>query len=152
MRYRAKLVCLRTNCKLQVYAVLAKEGVAVPMSDLFGVAGTELLESCHLATAYRTRVESLRALIEVFDRQITMLEADVRHELRGQVGYEAAQKIPGVGPLFASVFVAEIGDVTRFRSPAHLASSPSRSTLRTWRQLPVSHFAEREGRLALTTD
>src|ERR1019366_6342246 len=42
--------------------------------------------------------------------------------LRGQVGYQAIQQIPGVGPLFSSVFVAEIGDVTRFRSPAQLAS------------------------------
>ncbi len=122
VRYRAKLVCLRTNCKLQVYAVLAKEGVNVPMTDLFGVSGTELLETCHLATAYRTRVESLRDLIEVFDHEITKLEGDLRHELRGQVGYQAIQQIPGVGPLFASVFVAEIGDVTRFRSPAQLAS------------------------------
>jgi transposase len=122
VRYRAKLVCLRTNCKLQVYAVLAKEGVNVPMTDLFGVSGTELLETCRLSTAYRTRVESLRDLIEVFDREITKLEGDVRHQLRGQVGYEAIQQIPGVGPLFASVFVAEIGDVTRFRSPAQLAS------------------------------
>jgi len=122
VRYRAKLVCLRTNCKLQAYAVLAKEGVAVPMTDLFGVSGTELLETCRLSTAYRTRVESLRDLIEVFDREITKLEADVRHELRGQLGYEAIQAIPGIGPLFASVFVAEIGDVTRFRSPAQLSS------------------------------
>ena len=98
VRYRAKLVCLRTNCKLQVYAVLAKEGVNVPMTDLFGVSGTELLETCHLATAYRTRVESLRDLIEVFDREIAKLEVDVRHELRGHAGYQAIQQIPGVGP------------------------------------------------------
>ena len=122
VRYRAKLVCLRTNCKLQVYAVLAKEGVNVPMTDLFGVSGSELLETCHLATAYRTRVESLRDLIALFDREIAKLEVDVHHELRGHAGYQAIQQIPGVGPLFASVFVAEIGDVTRFRSPAQLAS------------------------------
>jgi transposase len=122
VRYRAKLVSLRTNCKLQVYAVLAKEGVNVPMTDLFGVLGTELLETCHLATAYRTRVESLRDLIEVFDREITKLEGDLRQKVRGHAGYQAIQQIPGVGPLFASVFVAEIGDVTRFRSPAQLAS------------------------------
>ena len=115
VRYRAKLVCLRTNCKLQVYAVLAKEGVSVPMTDLFGVSGTELLGSCRLATVDRTRVESLRDLIEVFDREIAKLETDVRYELRGHAGYQAIQQIPGVGPLFASVFVAEIGDVTRFR-------------------------------------
>ena len=92
------------------------------MTDLFGVSGTELLETCRLATAYRTRVESLRDLIEVFDHEIAKLEGDVRHELRGHAGYQAIQQIPGVGPLFASVFVAEIGDVTRFRSPAQLAS------------------------------
>ncbi|MGH9293353.1 MAG: hypothetical protein ACRDZ6_11380 [Acidimicrobiales bacterium] len=57
VRYRAKLVGLRTNLKLQVYAVLAKEGVTVPMTDLFGLGGTRLLESCQLANACRVRVE-----------------------------------------------------------------------------------------------
>jgi hypothetical protein len=37
VRYRAKLVALRSGLKAQVHAVLAKEGVRVPMSDLFGV-------------------------------------------------------------------------------------------------------------------
>ncbi len=41
VRYRAKLVALRSGLKAQVHAVLAKEGVAVPMSDLFGVAGQD---------------------------------------------------------------------------------------------------------------
>jgi transposase len=36
VRYRAKLVALRSGLKAQVHAVLAKEGVRVPMSDLFG--------------------------------------------------------------------------------------------------------------------
>ena len=36
--------CAR-GCKAQVHAVLAKCGVAVPMSDLFGVAGTDLLDT-----------------------------------------------------------------------------------------------------------
>lgn len=81
VRYRAKLVGLRTNCKLQVYAVLAKEGVHVPMTDLFGVGGTELLDSCQLAHAYRVRVQSLRDLIELFDREVAMFEGEVVHQL-----------------------------------------------------------------------
>ncbi len=32
-------MALRSGLKAQVHPVLAKEGVAVPMSDLFGVAG-----------------------------------------------------------------------------------------------------------------
>ncbi|MEU2004543.1 transposase [Rhodococcus sp. NPDC019627] len=39
VRYRAKLVALRSGLKAQVHAVLAKAGVLIPVSDLFGVAG-----------------------------------------------------------------------------------------------------------------
>jgi transposase len=35
VRHRAKLVGLRSGCKAEVHAVLAKCGIAVPMSDLF---------------------------------------------------------------------------------------------------------------------
>src|SRR5215213_2275302 len=46
VRYRAKLVALRSGLKAQVHAVLAKEGVSVAVSDLFGVAGQQLLNDC----------------------------------------------------------------------------------------------------------
>ena len=41
VRHRCKLVALRSGLKAQVHAVLAKQGVRVPMSDLFGVGGHE---------------------------------------------------------------------------------------------------------------
>ena len=51
--------------------MLAKEGVAVPMSDLFGVASdSRLLDEVHLGDAYRLRVNSLRDLIGHVDREI----------------------------------------------------------------------------------
>lgn len=34
VRHRAKMVAVRSGLKAQVHAVLAKEGVAVPMADL----------------------------------------------------------------------------------------------------------------------
>jgi hypothetical protein len=43
VRHRAKLVALRSSVKCQVHAVLAACGVQVPMSDLFGAAGQQLL-------------------------------------------------------------------------------------------------------------
>jgi hypothetical protein len=76
IRYRAKLVHLRSNLKAQVHAVLAKEGVAVPMTDLFGVGGQRLLDEVKLGRAYRIRVESLRDLIELCDREIAILEKE----------------------------------------------------------------------------
>ena len=122
IRYRAKLVHLRSNLKAQIHAVLAKEGVAVSMSDLFGVGGQRLLDEVALGNAYRIRVESLRDLIEVCDREIAMLEKEAAPFFAGDLGYHAVQAIPGVGPILAAVFVAEIGDVSRFTSARHLCS------------------------------
>jgi transposase len=122
VRYRAKLVHLRTNLKAQVHAVLAKEGVAVPMSDLFGVGGQHLLDEVQLADAYRIRVQSLRELIKHLDREIEMIEKLVAPIFAGDLGYHAVQAIPGVGPVLAAVFVAEIGDIERCTSARHLCS------------------------------
>jgi len=37
--------------------------------------------------------------------------------LRTDPGYSAIQAITGIGPVLAAVFVAEIGEVTRFPGP-----------------------------------
>jgi transposase len=130
IRYRAKLTHMRTSCKAQVHAVLAKEGVAVTMSDLFGAAGVTLLDDCELGEAYAIRVESLRDLIEVINGEIAMLQGLIDAALDTHPGFEAIQAIPGVGPVLAAVFVAEVGDVSRFPSARHLCS---------WAGLTPSH-------------
>ena len=122
IRYRGKLVHLRSSLKAQVHAVLAKEGVAVPMSDLFGVGGQVLLDKVQLAEAYRVRVESLRDLIDSVNREVAMLEEQTTPYFAGDLGYHAVQAIPGVGPVLAAIFVAEIGDISRFTSARHLCS------------------------------
>ncbi|HEY5272598.1 MAG TPA: IS110 family transposase [Acidimicrobiales bacterium] len=120
VRYRAKLVTLRSGLKSQVHSVLAKEGIPVPMSDLFGTAGQDLLNTAKLGRAYGIRTESLRDLIGDFDKEIAMLDKEVDHFLSGDVGYLAIQALPGVGPVLGAVFLAEIGDVHRFSSPDKL--------------------------------
>jgi transposase len=122
VRYRAKLVALRSGLKAQVHAVLAKEGVHVPVTDLFGASGQRLLDEAALGRAYAIRVTSLRDLIEAYDREITMADREVRSALDGHTGWNAVQAIPGVGPVLGAVFVAEIGDVHRFPTARHLCS------------------------------
>ena len=74
VRYRAKLVQLRSGLKAQVHAVMAKEGVLPTVVDMFGPAGQVQLDEMGLGRNYTIRVESLRDLIEVYDREIVMLE------------------------------------------------------------------------------
>lgn len=122
VRYKAKLVHLRTSCKAQIHAVLAKEGVRVTASDLFGPSGRVFLDGCGLGESYAVRVTSLLKLLEVLDWEIDRLAERVAAWLVDDAGYWAIQAIPGVGPVFASVFVAEIGDVHRFPTARHLCS------------------------------
>ena len=89
VRYRAKLVALRSGLKAQVHAVLAKEGVRVDVTDLFGVGGNALLDEAPLGRAYALRVESLRELIGHYDREAAMLEREVTTALAGHAGYRA---------------------------------------------------------------
>jgi Transposase IS116/IS110/IS902 family len=104
--------------------VLAKEGVRVPMSDLFGVGGTRLLDQLQLGRTYGLRVASLRSLIGAYDQEITTLQREVAAALAGDAGYLAIQAIPGVGPVLAAVFVAEIDNVHRFAGAPSCASGP----------------------------
>ena len=122
VRYRAKLVQLRSGLKAQVHAVMAKEGVLPGVTDMFGPKGQHLLDAMELADAYLVRVESLRDLIEVYDREVAMLEGRIHELLRDDRGYQAIQKLDGVGRTIAAILVTEIGDIGRFRSPEALCS------------------------------
>ena len=122
VRYRAKLVALRSGLKQQVHAVLAKEGVLPAMRDQFGEGGNAQLDALELGDVYALRVQSLRELIDVYDRQVAALEQTIHDRLRGDRGYRTIQQINGIGPIMAAILVAEIGDVSRFGNAAALCS------------------------------
>ncbi len=122
VRFRAKLVDDRTGLKVQVHSVLAKCGIQVVLTDIFGTAGNRMLDTVELDGPYRRRVEVLRRLIEVFDEEVTSLDRVIASGLAGHPGYEAIQAIPGVGKIIAAVLVAEIGDIGRFHRPEQLCS------------------------------
>lgn len=121
VRHRAKLVALRTHCKAEIHAVLAKCGIQVPFSDLFGLDGQRLMDRVAMPGPYAARMQSLRRLIIDLEEEIELFERLARGRLAADPGYRALQDLPGIGPILAAVFVAEVGDVTRFRSAPQLA-------------------------------
>ena len=122
VRYRFSLVRHRTSAKAQIHGVMAKNGILPVVGDLWGPSGTAQLDGLDLPMAYTIRIESLRDLLELYDREITMLDGYVHRELKDDPGYRALLKLPGVGKVLAAIFVAEIGDITRFNSPKQLCS------------------------------
>ncbi len=122
VRFRIKLSNLRTGLKAQVHAVMAKNGILPCRGDMWGPGGSAQLDSLELPDAYFNRIAVLRDLVELYDREIVFLDRDIHRILSDDAGYNAVQAIYGVGRVFAAVFVAEIGDVTRFDSPKALCS------------------------------
>jgi transposase len=101
---------------------MAKNGVLPCRGDMWGPGGTAQFDALQLPDAYENRLGVLRDLIAVYNREITVLDRDIHIALRGDRGYQAVQAIFGVGRVFAAVFVAEIGDVSRFGSAEALCS------------------------------
>jgi transposase len=122
VRYRHKLVGLRTCCKDQVHAVLAKLGVQVTHADLFGPGGRAWLDRLGLPQPYAGKVCSLLQLAGALSAEIAALGEVIKGLLAADRGYQVIQQLPGIGPVLAAVIVAEIGDVTRFGGAARLCS------------------------------
>jgi transposase len=114
VRGRHKLVAIRTNFKNQVHGILAKHCLMPPASDVFGVAGREWLDTVDIAGAYKYRVELSLDLIDHLDADIVDYDKTIAGIVRRDPAYRALMSIPGVGPVLAAVFIAEIGDIDRF--------------------------------------
>jgi transposase len=72
--------------------------------------------------AYSVRIESLRDLITYFDNEVASLDGRIHAELKNIVGIGPSSRSRESGRVIGAIFVAEIGDISRFRSPEQLCS------------------------------
>jgi len=121
VRYRAKLVQLRAGMRSQAQAVLTKCGVLATRAKLAS-ASRQGIEVFGLEGAYQARMRSLSSLVAALGAEVATLDQEIAAWVAGDVGYRAILAIKGVGPVLGAVFVAEIGDVTRFSGPDRLCS------------------------------
>ena len=124
VRYRFRVVGHRTSAKAQIHGVMAKNGILPARREMWGPGGSAQLDaiSQDLPLAYGMRLESLRALIDVFDHEVELLDAHIHLELKDDPGYRAILQINGIGKVLGAIFVAEIGDISRFSNPEKLSS------------------------------
>lgn len=122
VRHRQKLVHTATSVKAQVHAGLAKCGIPVIGSDQFGVTGAAQLRRLALPEVFRARLDSQLRLLDAIDREITIFDRLIRDEFGSDPRYRVIQQVPGVGPVLAAVFVAELGDVSRFAGPPQVCA------------------------------
>ncbi len=120
VRFRAHLVHHRTALKNRIHASLMSFGHPVPVSDLFGRAGRELLARLDLPEPWATGVATSCELIDELDRRIAAVDLELRRAALGDPRLALLQTIPGVGPVLAATIAAELGDIGRFGSAKRL--------------------------------
>jgi transposase len=120
VRHRQQLVKLSTSLKAGARALLAKHNVKVAARQLEGQTAIAVMDSLNLPGTYATRLAAQRRLMMVLAEEIDATELDIATRLKDHPGYRRLLTIGGVGPVLAAVFVAEIGDVSRFTNAAAL--------------------------------
>jgi len=86
VRYRCSLGRHRTSAKAQIHAVMAKNGILPVVAELWGPIGQAPLDSLELGAAYALRLGSRRELLAHHEREITKVDAQIHHRLRGEPG------------------------------------------------------------------
>ena len=119
-RFRLHLVKHRSMLKHRVHATLISFGKPCPVTDLFGVAGRNVLADLQVPEPWRGTVDASLKLIDELETQIDLCNRRLR-ELRPDHRYvPTLMTAPGIGWVLAYTIAAEIGDITRFDHPDKL--------------------------------
>jgi transposase len=119
-RFRLHLVKHRSMLKHRIHATLITFGHPCPVSDLFGVAGRELLDRLAIPEPWRGTVEASLSLIDDLDAEIDLVNRQLRLSDADHPYIPLLLTVPGIGWVLAFTIAAEIGDIHRFATPKKL--------------------------------
>jgi transposase len=126
LRYRASLVRFRTQIKNKIHAILSKNGIASPYSDLFGKAGMVFLKQIELRESfresYRQSVDGYLTIIQQINIQISDVSKDIDQIAKLDNQAQLLMSISGIGAYSALLILSEIGDVSRFHHENNIVS------------------------------
>ena len=146
LRARSDLVRLRTMLKNRVHAVLHRRGILRPQDGLFSRNGRAFLQALELDPEGREILDRFGTLIEQVNAALAASEhalRELRRRQRWQRPAALLQTIPGIGLITALTILAELGDLSRFRSRAAVAHYAGLT--------PRVHFSDGKGYLGHTT-
>ena len=119
-RFRLHLVKHRSQLKNRIHSALISFGHACPVTDLFGVAGRELLARLDLPEPWRGNIDAGLLLIDQLEAQIDEVDVKLRSSGADHHYVPLLLTVPGVGWVLAFTIAAEIGEIERFASPTKL--------------------------------
>ena len=125
LRSRSDLVRMRTMLKNRVHAVLHRRGILKSVDDLFTKAGRSWLAELKLEEAGRDIVDRYLALVDQLQETIKASTAQLKALARQERWCASAarlQTMPGVGLITSLTILAELGEISRFKSRAAVSN------------------------------
>jgi transposase len=119
-RWRLHLTHHRTALKNRIHQTLMAFGYRCPVTDLFGKRGRQLLERLELPEPWLSTVRTSLALIDDLEQRIHTCEQELKQLGAGHPYVPLLVTVPGIAWVLGYTIAAEIGDITRFASPAKL--------------------------------
>jgi transposase len=120
LRRRAHLVKLKTSHRNRIFGLLTQFGLRISFTRLKEPDAMELLELRGVPLVWRDSIAEHLAQVDEIQARIRPIDRELRPIANADPRAKLLQTIPGVGPLISLVFASEIGEVSRFRSPAKL--------------------------------
>jgi transposase len=120
LRRRMHLVKTRTAARNRIFGLLTQFGLKISLRRLRQDDAIELLERRGVPGAWRASIAELLEVIAEMDGRAKVIEAELRPVAAADPRAELLMTMPGIGPLLGLTIAAEIGEVSRFSSPAKL--------------------------------
>ncbi len=123
LRHRNRLVRDTVRMKNRIHALLMKNNLQQPCSDLFGKKGLSFLYSdIDLPDYHCEQLKTYLSLYESIKTEVDHLTKRIYAMAKTSPVANLLTTIPGIGPLVAMVIVSEVEDIERFPSYQNLSS------------------------------
>lgn len=120
LSHRFSLVRQRTQLRNRIHAVVSRNLLDCPFTDLFGKSGQRWLAQQTLPPDERTLVDGTQRLLASIASEMNAIERPLAEHASADPRILRLITIPGVGIVTALALVAVIGDIHRFAGPHHL--------------------------------
>jgi hypothetical protein len=137
-RFRLHLVNHKSSLKNRVHSTMITFGHPCPVTDLFGVAGRQLLDRLEVPQPWRDSIDASLDLIDYLERQISTINVELKAGGAAHPYVPLSLTVPGIGWVLAFTIAAEIVPIA-----AH--STKQRSGRRAGRRSGARLHGRRKG-------
>ncbi len=122
-RHRHSLTDIQTQIMNMCHAILLRHGIHnLPYSDAFCKKGIQYLRSLDLPGCDRFELDQYLELIEMLDSKKQDTTGAIEKIASDDPAIRLVMTMPDMGHYASTTFVAEVGDIRRFKSMDHVAS------------------------------